>query len=71
MSHSKVFSGVIWASVQRFGNLAISFVSTMVMARLLSPNEFGVIGMLMFFLALAQTFVDSGLGAALVQKKRT
>ena len=69
MSHSKVFSGVIWASVQRFGNLAISFVSTMVMARLLSPNEFGVIGMLMFFLALAQTFVDSGLGAALVQKK--
>lgn len=66
---SKVLKGVIWASVQRFGNLIISFVSNMVLARLLTPDDFGTVGMLMFFLALAQTFVDSGFGSALIQKK--
>ncbi len=69
MAKSKVFSGVIWASFQRFGNIAISFVSTMVMARLLTPEDFGTIGMLTFFLAITQTFVDSGFGSALIQKK--
>lgn len=69
MVQSKVFNGVIWASIQRFGTLAITFVSNMVLARLLTPDDFGTIGMLLFFLALAQTFIDSGFGAALIQKK--
>lgn len=69
MATSKVFNGVIWASIQRFGNLGISFISNMVMARLLTPDDFGTIGMLLFFIAMAQTFVDSGFGAALIQKK--
>lgn len=69
MTYSKIFRGVIWASIQRFGNLGISFVSNMVLARLLTPGDFGTIGMLMFFIAMAQTFVDSGFGAALIQKK--
>lgn len=69
MSQSKVFDGVFWASIQRFGTLGISFVSNMVMARLLTPGDFGTIGMLMFFLAITQTFIDSGFGAALIQKK--
>lgn len=69
MAQSKVFSGVIWASIQRFGTLAITFVSNMVMARLLTPDDFGTIGMLLFFIAIAQTFVDSGFGSALIQKK--
>lgn len=66
---SKVFKGVVWASVQRFGGLAISFISNMVLARLLTPDDFGTIGMLLFFLALSQTFIDSGFGSALIQKK--
>lgn len=65
---SKVFKGVMWASVQRFGGLAISFISNMVLARLLTPDDFGTIGMLLFFLALSQTFIDSGFGSALIQK---
>lgn len=69
MATSKVFNGVIWASIQRFGNLGISFISNMIMARLLTPDDFGTIGMLLFFIAMAQTFVDSGFGAALIQKK--
>lgn len=69
MVKSKVFNGIIWASIQRFGTLGISFVSNMVMARLLTPDDFGTIGMLLFFIALAETFVDSGFGSALIQKK--
>lgn len=69
MSRSKVFTGVIWASVQRFGTMIISFVTNIVLARLLTPDDFGAIGMLMLFLAIANTFVDSGFGSALIQKK--
>lgn len=69
MAKSKVFNGIIWASIQRFGTLGISFASNMVMARLLTPDDFGTIGMLLFFIALAETFVDSGFGSALIQKK--
>lgn len=69
MAISKVFIGVIWASIQRFGTMIISFVTNIVLARLLLPEDFGTIGMLLLFLAIANTFVDSGFGSALIQKK--
>lgn len=69
MAASKVFTGVIWASVQRFGTMIISFVTNIVLARLLTPDDFGTIGMLLLFFAIANTFVDSGFGSALIQKK--
>ena len=68
MAIPSFFSSVIWASVQRFGTMIISFVANMVLARLLTPTDFGTVGMLLFFLTLATTFVDSGFGAALIQK---
>ncbi len=69
MPQSKVFKGVVWASVQRFGTMIISFVTNIVLARLLTPEDFGTIGMLLLFLAIANTFVDSGFGSAIIQKK--
>ena len=69
MAVSKVFTGVIWASIQRFGTMIISFVTNIVLARLLTPDDFGTIGMLLLFFAIANTFVDSGFGSALIQKK--
>lgn len=63
-----MFSGVFWSSVQRFGTMILSFISNLVLARLLSPEDFGTVGMLLFFVTLATTFVDSGLGSALIQK---
>lgn len=69
MTKSKVFSGTIWSAVQRFGTMAISFVANMILARLLTPDDFGTVGMLLFFVAIANTFVDSGFGSALIQKK--
>lgn len=59
---------MVWSAVQRFGTLALSFVSNLVLARLLSPDDFGAIGMLAIFIALSTNFIDGGFGAALVQK---
>ncbi len=65
----KTMKGVVWSSVQRFGSMAITFVSNIVLARLLSPSDFGCIGMLMIFISLSNTFIDGGFGSALIQKK--
>ena len=65
----KTISGILWSGVQKFGSLAISFIANIVLARLLTPDDFGCIGMLAIFIVLSQTFIDGGFGAALVQKK--
>ena len=65
----RTISGMLWMAVQRFGRIGISFIGNLVLARLLAPEDFGYIGMLMVFIAIADTFVDSGFGAALIQRK--
>jgi teichuronic acid exporter len=65
----QAISGMMWSSVQRFGTTIISFVANIVLARLLMPEDFGSIGMLMVFIAVSNTLIDGGLGAALIQKK--
>lgn len=66
---AKTLSGMIWSFMQRFGTMAISFVSNIVLARLLTPDDYGVIGMLAIFIAISNTFIDGGFGSALIQKK--
>lgn len=66
---SKAISGIAWSSVQRFGAMAITFASNIILARLLSPDDFGCVGMLMVFISLSNTFIDGGFGSALIQKK--
>ncbi len=67
---AKTVSGVIWTGMQKFGSTLLSFISTIVLARLLTPADYGYIGMLAIFLAIASTLIDGGLGSALIQKKR-
>ncbi len=62
-------SGVAWTTVQRFVTLFLAVVANLVLARLLSPDDFGCIALLMVFISLSQIFVDGGFGAALIQKK--
>lgn len=69
MAQASVFMATLWALFQRFGTMFISFSANIVLARLLTPDDFGTIGMLLIFIAVANTFVDSGLGAALIQRK--
>jgi O-antigen/teichoic acid export membrane protein len=59
----------MWRYAERCGAQGISFIVTIVLARLLSPDEYGVIALVTVFLSIFQVFVDGGLGGALVQKK--
>lgn len=61
--------GAFWSFAERFGQQGIQFVVSIVVARLLEPKDFGVLGMIALFVALAQSVVDSGFGQALIQKQ--
>lgn len=58
-----------WTALNSFGNRVVSFLLGIILARLLSPQDFGVVGMTAIFFALASIMVDSGLSTALVRKK--
>lgn len=64
-----VILGIIWSSIQRFGAIGISFIANLFFARLLSPDDFGCVGMLSIFIALSNVFIDGGFGSALIQRK--
>lgn len=64
----KTVKGVIWSSIDRFSAQGIQFVFSILIARLLLPEDYGVIAMLNIFLAVSQTFIDSGFGTALIRK---
>ena len=68
LKHKTVVS-TVWSSIQHFGRMGISFLSNLVLARLLMPEDYGAIGMLAIFMALSAVFIDSGLGNALIQRK--
>jgi len=65
----QTFKGVAWNTISRFSNLGIQFVVGIILARLLTPEDYGVIGMLAIFIAIGSTFVDSGFTSALIQKQ--
>ena len=66
---NKTISGLKWSFTDNMVNQAIHFVIGLVLARLLSPTEYGIIGMAMVFIAVSQTFIDSGLSQALIRKQ--
>lgn len=66
---SQAVKGVVWSAVERFSVQGIQFVLSIIIARLVAPSEYGLIAMLGIFLAIAQTFIDSGFSNALIQKK--
>lgn len=66
---NKTIRALLWSFLESIGVQGVRFVIGIVLARLLFPAQFGLIGMLMIFMAVAQTFLDSGFGAALIQKR--
>lgn len=65
----KAVRGMFWSSVERFSVQGIQFVVLVVMARLLTPADYGLVGMLAIFLAVSQSLVDSGFSQALIRKQ--
>ena len=71
-SHSlkqKAASGMVWTALQKYSMMFIQFISGIILARLLTPYDYGCIGMLSIFMVIAESFIDGGFGSALIQKK--
>ena len=61
--------GMIWNMLEKVSIQIISFVFSIVLARLLTPSDYGTIGLLSVFVSFSNVFVDSGFSRALVQKQ--
>ncbi|WP_438711921.1 lipopolysaccharide biosynthesis protein [Aquimarina muelleri] len=68
---TKATSGVIWSSIDKSFTMLIQFVFGIILARLLVPEDYGLIGMITIFITLSQAIVESGFSRALIQKKDT
>jgi len=64
----KTVSGIVWSSFERLSVQGIQFFIMIIMARLLLPSDYGLIGMLAIFIAISQSFIDSGFSNALIRK---
>ncbi|QBZ97865.1 lipopolysaccharide biosynthesis protein [Flavobacterium sangjuense] len=65
----QALSGVFWTFLQQFSTQGISFIVSILMARLLLPSEFGLIGMIYIFIAIGRMLIDNGLSQSLVRNK--
>jgi putative polysaccharide transporter/flippase len=68
-NQNKAIKGIFWSAIERFSVQGIQFILSIIIARLVMPSEYGLIAMLTIFLAIAQCFIDSGFGNALIQKQ--
>lgn len=66
---SKVIGGMAWTGIEKIVSKVVNFFIGIALARLLAPTDYGVVGMLAIFIAVANTFTDSGLSNALIQKQ--
>lgn len=65
----KTVKGTLWSSVERFSVQAVQFVVMIFMARILTPSDYGIVGMITIFIAVSQSLVDSGFSQALIRKQ--
>jgi len=64
-----VLSGLAWKFSERLAAQLISFIVTLVLARLLTPDDYGIVAMVLVFISIADVFVNSGFSSGLIQKK--
>lgn len=61
--------GFLWATLEQCGTQVVTFVVSMVLARLLTPSDYGAVALLSIFILVAESLANAGFGSALVQKK--
>ncbi len=66
---TSIIKGFIWKLSERCGVQIVSFVVTIILARMLTPHDYGVVAIITVFINILNVFIDSGLGNALIQKK--
>lgn len=65
----KTRRGTLWSFIERFSVQGVTFLVLLVMARLLTPDDYGVVGMIAIFIEIGQSLVDSGFSQALIRKR--
>lgn len=65
----KALSGIAWGMLEKFSMQIVTFVVGIILARLLSPSDYGLIAMATVFVTISQILVDSGFSLALIRKK--
>lgn len=65
----RVAKGAVWATLEKLSMKVFTFLVTLVLARLLTPTDYGTVALLYIFTSIAGTLADAGFGRALVQKK--
>ena len=65
----QAISGVLWSSIGKFSSMGIEFIVGIILARLLTPQEFGLIATIVVVIALSQVFINSGFSQALIRKQ--
>ena len=61
--------GIVWNIIEKFAVQGIGFLLNIILARLLTPHDYGIVGMLTIFLTFSNIFIDSGFSRALIQKQ--
>lgn len=69
MKTNSVIKNFFWRFAERCGAQFVTFIVSIVLARILMPEDYGQIALITVFTTIMQVFVDSGLGSALIQKK--
>lgn len=66
---NKVITSIFWKLLERFGAQMVSLIVSIILARLIAPEEYGLIALITIFITISNVFIESGLGTALIQKK--
>lgn len=69
ITKNKVVSSMIWKFLERCGFQFVQFFLSIILARLLTPSDYGVIALILVFTQISNVFISSGFGTALIQKK--
>lgn len=68
--NKKIISGLVWKFLERILAQSVSFLVSVILARILSPDDYGIVAIILIFISLANVFVTSGFSTALVQNKK-
>ena len=71
INSQNIIKNLVWKLLERGGVQGVQFVLQIILARLLTPSDYGITGLIIVFINVANVFVQSGLGSALIQKKDT
>ncbi len=65
-----IVHGILWKLFERFGSQGLQFIVQIILARLLLPQDYGILALVIIFITIARVFVQGGLGTSLIQKKQ-